>query len=299
MPLYNDSIPNSPSNDPQLITSRLLHLIRFPNQTGTLLLMLPTFWALVLAAEGTPPLKLLAIFASGAFLMRSAGVIINDLADRKFDREVLRTKTRPLANGTLSPPQAFLFLTVLLLIAFLLLWFLNPLARWLSPVALGLATLYPFTKRFCHVPQFFLGLAFGWGTIMAWAAVQQNLAMPAWCLFGTTVCWALAYDTIYALQDREDDRLVGVKSSAILFGPSVWIAVGGAELLMLTFLIIAGLLVDLNFAFYGVLAAIAGFLSQQVWHLRNDISPAQAFVLFRQHVAVGLIILMGLWLGTL
>jgi len=261
--------------------------------------MLPTFWALVLAAEGTPPLKLLAIFASGAFLMRSAGVIINDLADRKIDREVLRTKTRPLANGTLSPPQAFLFLTVLLLIAFLLLWFLNPLARWLSPVALGLATLYPFTKRFCHVPQFFLGLAFGWGTIMAWAAVQQNLAMPAWCLFGTTVCWALAYDTIYALQDREDDRLVGVKSSAILFGPSVWIAVGGAELLMLTFLIIAGLLVDLNFAFYGVLAAIAGFLSQQVWHLRNDISPAQAFVLFRQHVAVGLIILMGLWLGTL
>lgn len=295
----SESSLNSPSTGPQLITSRLLHLIRFPNQTGTLLLMLPTFWSLVLAASGAPPLKLLAIFACGAFLMRSAGVIINDLVDRKFDREVIRTKDRPLASGALSPPQALVFLTVLVLSAVLLLWFLNPLAQWLSPIALGLATLYPFTKRFCHVPQFFLGLAFGWGTIMAWAAVQQNLAMPAWCLFGTTVCWALAYDTIYALQDRDDDRRIGVKSSALLFGHSVWIAVGGAELLMLMFLTMAGLLAELNFAFYGVLAVIAGFLGQQVWRLRQEISPTKAFILFRQHVGVGIVILIGLWVGTL
>ena len=299
MVLPSESSLNSPSTGPLLISSRLLHLIRFPNQTGTMLLLLPTFWALVLASSGTPPLHLLVIFACGAFLMRSAGVIINDLADKRFDREVVRTKNRPLANGTLSPSHALVFLSVLLLSAVMLLWFLNPLARWLSPVALGLATLYPFTKRYCHVPQFFLGLAFGWGTIMAWAAVQENLAIPAWCLFGTTVCWALSYDTIYALQDRDDDRLIGVKSSAILFGPSVWIAVGGAELLMLTLLTIAGLLVGLNVVFYGVLAAIAGFLSQQVWHLRREISPSEAFMLFRQHVGVGLAILIGLWLGTL
>ncbi len=261
--------------------------------------MLPTFWALVLAAKGTPPLHLLAIFACGSFLMRSAGVIINDLADRKFDREVVRTRSRPLASGALSFRQALMFLTFLLLTAVMLLWFLNPLTRWLSPIALGLATLYPFTKRFFHVPQFFLGMAFGWGTIMAWAALQENLALPAWCLFGATVCWALAYDTIYALQDRDDDRRIGIKSSALLFGPSVWVAVGGAELLMLLFLMMAGISVGLNLAFYGVLAAIGGFFSQQVWLLRQEIVPTRAFRLFQHHVGVGIVILLGMWLGTL
>jgi len=261
--------------------------------------MLPTFWALVLATNGTPSFYLLTIFAVGSFLMRSVGVIINDLADRKFDREVFRTKARPLASGTLTPFQALLFLGFLLTCAMSLLWLLNPLAQWLSPIALGLAMLYPFTKRFFHLPQFFLGLAFGWGTIMAWATCRHNLDFPAWCLFGATISWALAYDTIYALQDQEDDRRIGIKSSALLFGPAVWLAVGGSEILMLAFLATAGWSAGLNLAFYGVLFAIGGFFTQQVLALRRTITPTRAFLLFQHHVGVGIAVLFGLWIGTL
>ncbi len=231
--------------------------------------------------------------------MRSAGVIINDLADRSFDRQVTRTHTRPLASGTLRPWQALLFLGVLLAAAVSLLLFLNPLAIRLGPVALGLAAIYPFTKRFFRVPQLFLGLAFGWGAVMAWAAVRYQLDPAVWLLFAATICWAVAYDTIYALQDVEDDLRIGVNSSAILFGASVWIAVGTAGTAMLGLLAIAGWLENLNAAFYGGLAGVAGFLSQQVRRLRGDVSPPEAFTMFKHHVGVGLAILIGIWVGTL
>jgi len=230
--------------------------------------------------------------------MRSAGVIMNDLADQSFDRQVTRTKTRPLASGALRSFHALLFLAGLLVIALCLLAFLNQLTIWLSPIALGLAAFYPFTKRFFHVPQFFLGLAFGWGAVMAWAATRNQLDPSAWFLFAATICWALAYDTIYALQDRNDDIQVGVKSSAILFGSHAWVAVGIIEIGMVAFLGIAGWLEHLNLAFYGGLAGLAGFLSQQVWRLRTEVSPSEAFAMFKQHVGVGLILLAGIWLGT-
>ena len=259
------------------IASHLASLIRLKNQTGTLLLALPSMWALVLASDGTPSPWLLLIFLFGAFIMRSAGVIMNDLADQSLDRQIKRTKTRPLASKTLHPIHALVFLGCLLSVALFLLVFLNPLTRWLSPIALALAAFYPFTKRFFHLPQFFLGLAFGWGAIMAWAATQNQLTLSAWLLFAATTFWALAYDTIYALQDRDDDVHVGVKSSAILFGSYVWLAVGIIEILMIGILALVGSLENLNLAFYGGLAGLAGFLSQQVWRLRREINPTEAF----------------------
>lgn len=230
--------------------------------------------------------------------MRSAGVIMNDLADQSFDRQVSRTQSRPLASGDLHSAHALLLLGGLLAIAVGLLGFLNQLTIWLSPIALGLAVVYPFTKRFFHVPQFFLGLAFGWGAVMAWAATRQQLDLSAWLLFAATICWALAYDTIYALQDRRDDLRVGVKSSAIFFGPYVWVAIGIFELVMVGLLAIAGWLENLNLSFYGGLAGVAGFLSQQVWHLREDVTPFEALRMFKQHAGVGICILAGIWLGT-
>jgi len=261
--------------------------------------MLPSLWALVLASEGRPAVPLMIIFAVGSFVMRSAGVIINDLADRAFDRQVTRTKMRPLARGTLRPVHAVLFLVGLLFVAAGLLALLNPLTVVLSPIALGLATVYPFTKRFFSAPQFFLGLAFGWGTVLAWAAVRNQLDPATWLLFACTICWALAYDTVYALQDREDDRRVGVHSSALLFGSHVWIVVGVFELVMLGLLATAGWLEHLNATFYVGLAGVAGFCSQQVRRLRGEVSPSEAFAMFQHHVGVGFVILAALWLGTL
>jgi len=277
--------------------SALARLIRLPNQTGTYLLLLPSLWALVLAARGIPPLKLLVIFVGGAFLMRSAGVIMNDLADQAFDRQVTRTKTRPLASGELSRRQAYTLLGLLLLVAAGLLLTLPPLVACLSPIAVGLAALYPFSKRWIHIPQAMLGLAFGWGTIMAWAAVREHLDFSAWLLFGATVVWAIAYDTIYAVQDLEDDRRVGVKSAALFLGEALHRGVGLALVTMLVLLTIAGWLNQIQWPFYCTLVAVGGFFITQVKHLQQPVSPADAFAMFRNHVWAGVAILVGLLAG--
>ena len=279
--------------------STLAHLIRLSNQSGTVLLMQPTLWALVLASRGRPTWSLLAIFAIGSFLMRSAGVVMNDLADRSFDRQVERTRTRPLASGDLGVPAALATAMVLVSAATGLVLFLNQLTILLSPVALLLAAVYPFSKRIIHLPQAVLGVAFGWGAVMAWAAVRNSLEVPVWFLYAGTVLWAVAYDTIYALQDREDDARIGVKSSAILFGSRTWIAVGVSLGGMLIMLGLAGWLIGLGPMFYGMLAVVSGFLSQQVWKLRGSVSPALAFSMFKQHIWVGGVILAGIWAGFL
>ena len=280
-------------------TNPFFHLIRLSNQTGTLLLLLPCLWALVLASQGNPDPALLVVFILGAFLMRSAGVVMNDLADRSIDRQVQRTQQRPLASGALSSKQGVWVALVLLSLAAGLLLFLNPLAASLSPIAFFLAAIYPFSKRLIHVPQFILGVAFGWGTVMAWAAVRNQLEIPMWLIFASTIFWAIAYDTIYALQDREDDRRIGVKSSAILFGAYTWLGVGIASMLMLACLGIAGWLVGLGIIFYGVLAATGGFMIQQVLRLRKHVEPPESFSMFKQHVWIGAAILGGIFLGTL
>ena len=295
-----DDRPAPPQPRPQEVPwSALFRLIRLRNQTGTWLLVLPTLWSLVLAERGLPPLRLLLIFLAGSFLMRSAGVIVNDLADRSFDRQVTRTRSRPIASGEVSPAQAAAMLLVLLLGAGALLLLLNDLTRWLAPVALLLSALYPFCKRFLHIPQAVLGIAFGWGAVMAWAAARGTIEAPAWLIFSATVAWAIAYDTIYALQDRDDDRRIGVKSAALFFGASTWMAVGVALSMMLVLLGASGLQTDIGGMYYLALCGVGLFFASQVRSLRGAISPSHAFRMFQAHVWAGLVILAGLIAGFL
>lgn len=291
----NSSSPAAPG----IPWSALARLIRLQNQTGTYLLLLPTLWALILAARGLPPPHLLAIFLGGSFLMRSAGVILNDLADQGFDRQVTRTRARPLASGELSRRHAMILLSILLMLAACLLLLLPPLVAWLSPVAVFLAALYPYCKRWVRIPQAMLGLAFGWGTIMAWAAVQGQLDTPVWCLFGATVAWAVAYDTIYAIQDQEDDRRIGVKSSALYFGSFIYLGVALAFGIMVAFLTAAGWLAQLGWPYHAALLGVLVFFLFQIRELQGPITPAHAFDMFRAHIWVGVIILIGLLGGVL
>ncbi|KAF4515834.1 hypothetical protein B566_EDAN000069 [Ephemera danica] len=274
-----------------------LRLIRFRNQTGTALLLLPTCWALTLAERGMPSLRLLGIFVAGSFLMRSAGVVLNDLADQSFDRQVARTKIRPLASGDLTRRQAYVLFALLLLPAAGLLWLLNPLTLWLSPIALLLAALYPFSKRVLHIPQAMLGLAFGWGTIMAWAAARGTLESTAWTVFAATIVWAIAYDTIYAIQDLEDDQRIGVKSSALFFGSSIWIAVGLMLGVMLALLIAAGLQAGIGWPYFLMLGAVSVLFAMQTRTLRGGVTPSQAFRMFQAHMWAGLAIFAGMIAG--
>ncbi|MDX1410677.1 MAG: 4-hydroxybenzoate octaprenyltransferase [Nitrospirales bacterium] len=273
------------------------HLIRLSNQTGTLLLLFPSLWALVLASNGTPEWSLIVVFTLGAFCMRSAGVVMNDLADRSIDSEVQRTQHRPLASGALSRIQGLLVALLFLSLSLGLLTFLNPLVIALSPIAFLLAAIYPFSKRVIHIPQLVLGIAFGWGAVMAWAAVRHQLESATWLVFAATVCWAIAYDTIYALQDRDDDIRVGVKSSAILFGSYTWLGVATAFALMLGCLGVAGWILKLAPIFYVILIVTCGFFIHQIVRLRKYVNPTESFSMFKQHVWVGLVVLGGMWLG--
>jgi 4-hydroxybenzoate polyprenyltransferase len=261
--------------------------------------MFPTLWSLALAARGIPPLRLLAIFVAGSFVMRSAGVVMNDFADRSFDRHVTRTRVRPLASGELSVTHALLVCGFFLLLAGMLVWFLDPLTILLSPIAVLLAGLYPLAKRVIHIPQAMLGIAFGWGTIMAWTASRGDIEAPAWCLFAATICWAIGYDTIYALQDREDDRRIGVKSSALLFGSSTWIAVGAVFSSMLLLLGLAGWFAQIGWIYYAALAAIGVWCLKQALQLRQAVPAPTAFHMFQQHVWIGAAVFIGMIAGFL
>lgn len=291
----NDS---TEGDSPAWTWSAVADLIRLNNQSGTWLLLLPSLWSLVLANHGRPPLWLVCVFVLGAFVMRSLGVVFNDLADRDFDKHVARTSNRPLASGRLAPRQALLVALVLALFAAGLVATLNWFTVLLSPIALLLAAVYPFCKRWIHIPQAVLGIAFGWGAIMAWAASRGTIAPPAWWLFAATTCWAVAYDTIYALQDREDDRRIGVKSSALFFGTGVPLAVGLFLLGMLVCLIIVGQLSGLWMGYYVALMLLAGVFLWQARRLRFPVTPPQAFIMFQQHVLAGLVILITLWIST-
>lgn len=278
-------------------------LIRLPKQYGTLLLMAPTLWALFIAAEGAPTAELIGIFVAGSFLMRSAGCVINDMADRRLDAQVERTKGRPLASGRLALSEAILVLLVLLILALLLAVRLRPLALALSPIGLGLAAGYPFAKRVLVAPQAVLGIAFGWGAVMAWAAVTGTVGLPALIILAATVFWATAYDTLYALQDVEDDTRAGVHSTARLFGRATGPAVGLLFAAALICLVSLGRMAGLG-AFYHlgllVMTLSFGFQTWSVWrptmgqrsgNQENGLSRVAAFTLFVSNAWLGLVLL--------
>ena len=275
----------------------VLDLIRFMKPYGTFLLLMPTLWSLVVAAEGAPSGKLLMIFILGSFLMRSAGCVINDIADRNFDGHVERTRCRPLPSGRLSVIEAAGIFGLLLIAVFGLVLQLNRSAQLLSLVGLALAILYPFSKRITHLPQMVMGVAFGWGAVMAWVAVRNAIEPPIIMIFLANLFWATAYDTIYALMDREDDLKVGVKSSAILFGRQTGPAVGILFGLSSFFFVLLGLTARLGPAYYLSIGAATGWFIMQARAIRHPLDRQSVFSLFKSNVGVGLLVLLGLVLN--
>jgi 4-hydroxybenzoate polyprenyltransferase len=268
-------------------------LVRLHRPIGIFLLMWPALWALWLAGDGQPPWQVLAVFVLGVVLMRSAGCAINDFADRDFDGHVARTCGRPLATGTVSPKEAVAVFVILSLVAFGLVLFMNWQTVALSVVAALLTLIYPFMKRFTHVPQLFLGAAFGWAIPMAFTAVTGGIPGYAWLLFVATLIWALIYDTQYAMVDREDDLKIGIKSTAILFGEQDRLVIGLLQVLMLGLLMWIGLLAERGLFFFGSLAVASGLaLYQQI--LIRERAPGPCFKAFLNNNYFGMAIFVGL-----
>jgi 4-hydroxybenzoate polyprenyltransferase len=273
-------------------TQALLQLMRFDKPIGTLLLLWPTLCALWIAAQGVPETRLLFIFVMGTFLTRSAGCIINDIADRHLDGAVARTNARPLVTGAVSEKEALLLFTVLMLLAFVLVLFTNTLTIALSFIAVLLAASYPFMKRFTHLPQVVLGAAFSWGIPMAFAAQSGELPAALWLLYLGNLLWTVAYDTQYAMVDREDDILIGIKSTAVLFAHHDRQAVAILQLLTLLTLWASGQQFGLGWPYTGALWVIAGlFLYHQ--YLMRDRDPTQCFKAFLHNNWVGLTLFLG------
>lgn len=239
-------------------------LTRMNRPIGILLLLWPTLTALWIAAGGLPDIKILLIFIAGVVLMRAAGCAINDFADRHIDGQVWRTENRPLATGALTAKQAVLTFVLLALIAFMLVLLLNPFTIALSLVAVLLAAVYPFMKRFTYLPQLVLGMAFGWAIPMAFAAQTNALPAIVWWLFVANIIWTTMYDTFYAMADREDDLQAGVKSTAILFGKNDLLIQAFLQLGYLLIMVLIGLQLQLGLLFYlGLLIAAMLFIYQQ------------------------------------
>lgn len=269
-----------------------LLLARVDRPVGTMLLLWPTWWALWLAAEGVPPLGLLAIFTAGVVLMRAAGSAINDYADRWLDPEVARTRNRPLAAGMLPPRAALLFFLVSCLAAFVLVLHTNRLTVLLSVPAVLLAALYPYLKRITHLAQVGLGVAFAWAVPMGFAAVTGSVPVTAWLLFIAALFWVVAYDTLYAMADRAEDLRAGAKSTAILFGELDLLAVGICHGGFLLGMVLVGRQVGLGWPYALALLLAAAHAAWQLWHARPR-TPERCLSAFRSNQWLGAV----LWLG--
>lgn len=270
-----------------------LHLTRLDRPIGTWLLMWPTLWALWIAASGVPPRDTLLIFIAGVYLMRAAGCVINDYADRHFDGHVKRTKARPLATGRISEREAKGLFAALVAAAFVLVCFTNAFTVMLSVGGVALAFVYPFMKRYTHLPQLFLGAAFSWAIPMAFGAVLGALPAEAWLLFLANVAWTVAYDTEYAMVDRDDDLKIGIKSTAVLFGHHDRLMIGLLQLVTLTLLAVVGARLALGGFFWLGLAAMALIFVYQHWLIR-DRSRERCFQAFLNNHWAGLVLCAGL-----
>ena len=272
------------------------YLIRLDKPVGILLLLWPVLWALWIAAEGTPDLDVLTIFILGVIVMRSAGCVLNDLADRDLDRHISRTSDRPITSGRVKPLEAVGLTVVLLLCALLLVLNLNDLTFKLSFVAVFLAIIYPFLKRVTYLPQVFLGLAFAWSVPMAFAAQTNSIPAIAWLIFITTVLWAVVYDTMYAMVDKKDDIKIGIKSTAILFDDADRIIIGSIQLMILFSQILTGTKLELG-KYYFIGIALASLLSVYQQYLIKDRIPENCFRAFLNNQWYGMIIFAGLFLN--
>ncbi len=284
------------------LTKERLHqyylLMRMDRPIGTWLLLWPTFWALWIAAEGIPSLVNIIVFALGVFVMRSAGCVINDYADRNIDKHIERTKNRPITSGLVSPREALWLFAIGISTAFILVLFLNWYAIFLSLVALLLASVYPFMKRYTHYPQIFLGLAFSWAIPMAFAAQLNDIPGVAWILYSVTILWIVSYDTMYAMADRREDLKVGVKSTAIIFADNDKIIIGLLQILFtLGMFSVAWIVQGGPFFYLGISISVIFSIYQQ--YLIRDREEKRCFQAFLNNHWLGMFIFIGIFLNYL
>ena len=268
-------------------------LVRGDRPIGVLLLLWPTWWALWLASSGVPALWTLFVFTAGVWLTRSAGCVINDYADRWLDPQVARTRGRPLATGAVSGREALLVFAVLMIVAFALVLTLNRLTVYLSIVGLLLAASYPYLKRYTYLPQVYLGLAFGWGIPMAFAAVQGSVPPLAWVLYAANILWATAYDTWYAMVDRDDDIRAGSRSTAILFGDLDLVAQGVLYALVFAALWMVGRQAQLGLYYWGALGVAMGLVVYE-FHIARHRERDACFRAFLHNNWMGAVVFAGI-----
>lgn len=270
-------------------------LVRLDKPVGIFLLLWPTLWALFIAADGLPSISLLIIFILGVILMRSAGCAINDYADRHIDPHVARTRLRPIASGAIQPQEAVAVFSVLLFIAFfLVVIFLNLLTLYFAVAGALLAASYPFVKRMHFLPQVHLGVAFAWSIPMAFTATTNEYPTPiAWLIFTCAVIWTTAYDTIYAMADREEDIKIGVKSTAILFGPMDKFAIGLMQILVLSCLVLIGVNINMSLVYYAAIAVGACLFIYQQLLIRHRFADRCIYA-FLNNQYFGLVIFIGI-----
>jgi len=268
-------------------------LTRIDRPIGIWLLLWPTLWALWIAGEGAPSGSLFTIFALGVVVMRSAGCVLNDLADRNIDPYVERTRDRPIASGAVTPIEGLALFIALGIIAVGLAAFLNRQAQMLAIIGAVLTIVYPFIKRFVSVPQFILGAAFGWAVPMAFAAQTGSLPQVAWLIFAVALIWAVIYDTFYAMVDRPDDLKIGVKSTAILFGDADLFVLAGLQGVMLLALVLIGKQASLGMWFYLSLVVSAGLMAYHQWLARKRDAEG-CFAAFKHNHYIGMVVMIGL-----
>ncbi|ABA23138.1 4-hydroxybenzoate octaprenyltransferase [Trichormus variabilis ATCC 29413] len=278
----------------------IFRLLRWHKPEGRLILMIPALWAVFLAAAGKPPLPLVGVIVLGTLATSAAGCVVNDLWDRDIDPEVERTRDRPLASRTLSIKVGIAVGIISLFCAAILAYYLNPLSFWLSVAAVPVILLYPGAKRVFPVPQLVLSIAWGFAVLISWSAVTQNISQATWLLWGATLLWTLGFDTVYAMSDREDDRRIGVNSSALFFGDYAPLAIGIFFLGTIICLTWLGVAIHLHLAFWITLGIASVGWIWQVLLLRQPQLPNPAYgEMFRQNVWIGFIVLAGMIFGSL
>ncbi len=285
-----------PPTEPTWLT--VIRLLRWDKPTGRLILMIPALWGLCLAAKGNPPLPLLGVVILGTLATSAAGCVVNDLWDRDIDPQVERTKNRPLAARSLSIATGIGVLIVSLICAAILAAYLNPLTFWLCVAAIPVILLYPGAKRVFPVPQLVLSIAWGFAVLISWSMVTASIDTPTWYLWGATIFWTLGFDTIYAMSDRDDDRRIGVQSSALFFGNYVAEAVGIFFILTVGLLGYLSKIMALGSIFGLTLSLAAGFWLWQYLRLKQPKIPASFYPqMFRENVWIGFGLLLGMVLG--